>query len=196
MSTVAVVALALVAVLVVAALTVWCVTRVRRLDRLHRRVDAARAGLGGALARRVEVARRVAAALDERSAERLRAAAATADATRAPAPDGRDPAGARQAREAAENALTSRLARVDPNRLSRPLSAELADAQQLVILARRVHNDAVRDTLGLRSRRLVRWLHLVGTAPVPVYFEIVDPEPGGGAAPGADVDSSSRPSVR
>lgn len=196
MSTVLVVGLVLVAVLLVAALTVWCVTRVRRLDRLHRRVDAARAGLGGALARRVEVTGRVAAALDERSATSLRAAAGTADATRAPAPDGRDPAGARQAREAAENALTRQLAAVSQARLSRSLSAELADAQQLVILARRVHNDAVRDTLGLRSRRLVRWLHLAGTAPVPVYFEIVDPEPGGGAPPRADVDSESRPSVR
>lgn len=196
MSTLPVIAVVAVAVLLVVALTVWCVTRVRRLDRLHRRVDAARAGLGAALARRVEVACRIAAALDETAARPLRAAADTADATRAPAPDGRDPAGARQARETAENALTRQLAAVDPAGVSTALSAELADAQQLVILARRVHNDAVRDTLGLRSRRLVRWLHLAGTAPVPVYFEIVDPEPGGRAAPQPDVDSESRPSVR
>ena len=38
-----------------------------------------------------------------------------------------------------------------------------------------VRNDAVRDTLGLRSRRLVRWLRLAGTAPMPTYFEIADP---------------------
>jgi 8-oxo-dGTP pyrophosphatase MutT (NUDIX family) len=44
------------------------------------------------------------------------------------------------------------------------------------MLARRVHNDAVRDTLTLRSRRLVRWLRLAGTAPHPAYFEIVDVE--------------------
>ncbi|RZT86116.1 hypothetical protein EV383_3005 [Pseudonocardia sediminis] len=190
------VGLVLVAVLVVAALTVWCVTRVRRLDRLHRRVDAARAGLGGALARRVEVTARVADVLDAERATALRTAARTAAATGAPAPDGRDPAGARQARETAENALTRQLAAADPARLGRALSAELADAQQLVILARRVHNDAVRDTLGLRSRRLVRWLHLAGTAPVPVYFEIVDPEPAGSAAGPADVDSDGRRSVR
>ncbi|MDN5918782.1 MAG: NUDIX hydrolase [Pseudonocardia sp.] len=195
MNTVLVVGPVLLAVLLVAALTVWCVTRVRRLDRLHRRVDAARAGLGAALARRVEVAGRVAAVLEEKRAGPLRTAARTAAATSAPAPDGRDPAGARQAREVAENALTRQLADADPARSSRALSAELADAQQLVILARRVHNDAVRDTLGLRSRRLVRWLHLAGTAPVPVYFEIVDPEPGG-TSPVADVDSASRPSVR
>ena len=40
-----------------------------------------------------------------------------------------------------------------------------------------MHNDAVRDTLDLRSRRLVRWLRLAGTAPAPVYFEIADPQP-------------------
>jgi hypothetical protein len=40
-----------------------------------------------------------------------------------------------------------------------------------------VHNDAVRDTLDLRSRRLVRGLRLAGTAPAPAYFEIADPPP-------------------
>ncbi len=165
----------LVVVLLVIGLTVWCGARVGRLDRLHRRVDAARAGLGEALRRRVEVAVKVATVLGPVGAP-LHTAARTAGAGYAPAPDGRDPAGARQAREAAENVLTRELAAVDAARLEASLVDELADAQQLVILARRVHNDAVRDTLGLRSRRLVRWLHLAGTAPVPVYFEIVDPE--------------------
>jgi len=35
----------------------------------------------------------------------------------------------------------------------------------------------VRDTLVLRSRRMVRWLRLAGTASAPAYFEIADPEP-------------------
>jgi hypothetical protein len=164
------------AVLVVIGLMVWCGARVTRLDRLHVRVDAARAGMGEALRRRVEVAERVADALGH-AGEPLRTAARTAGAGDAPTPDGRDPAGSRQVREAAENVLTRQLAAVDVAGLGARLTDELADAQQLVILARRVHNDAVRDTLGLRSRRLVRWLHLAGTAPVPVYFEIVDPEP-------------------
>jgi hypothetical protein len=175
-STGALVAIVLAAVIVVTGLTVWCAARVGRLDRLHRRVDAARAGLGEALRRRVAVADRVADALGP-AGEPLRTAARTAGAGDAPTPDGRDPAGSRQAREAAENVLTRHLAAVDTSRLDAALVEELADAQQLVILARRVHNDAVRDTLGLRSRRLVRWLHLTGTAPLPVYFEIVDPEP-------------------
>jgi hypothetical protein len=183
-STTALVLLLAVVLLVVIGLTVWCGARVGRLDRLHRRVDAARAGLGEALRRRVAVAERVADALGPAGAP-LRTAARTAGAGDAPTPDGRDPAGSRQAREAAENVLTRELAAVATARIETSLVDELADAQQLVILARRVHNDAVRDTLGLRSRRLVRWLHLAGTAPVPVYFEIVDPEPDqAGAAAG------------
>ena len=37
------------------------------------------------------------------------------------------------------------------------------------MIARRVYNDAVRDTLALRSHRMVRWLRLAGTAPLPRY---------------------------
>lgn len=52
--------------------------------------------------------------------------------------------------------------------------AELADAEARVLLARRFHNDAVRDTVALRERPLVRALYLRGTAPMPTYFEIVE----------------------
>jgi len=77
--------------------------------------------------------------------------------------------------EAAANALGRALARLDRTTLPADVRAALTDAEQLLVLARRVHNDAVRDTLGLRSRRLVRWLRLAGTAPMPAYFEIADP---------------------
>ena len=43
-----------------------------------------------------------------------------------------------------------------------------------MLLARRFHNDAVRDTLALRLRRPVRWLRLGGRAPLPTYFEIAE----------------------
>ena len=43
-----------------------------------------------------------------------------------------------------------------------------------MLLARRFHNDAVRDTLALRERPPVRWLRLGGTAPLPTYFEIAE----------------------
>jgi hypothetical protein len=185
--------------LLVAIVTVVCVVRARRLDRLHRRTDAARAGLADALDRRGAIALRVADALavSDSGAAPVRTAAQDAlDACRTalrsnrsgadasaphfvqggrPAPDqaglALDPC------EVAENTLTRRLAGVDRGPLPAGLAAELADAEQSVLIARRVHNDAVRDTLDLRSRRLVRWLRLAGTAPAPAYFEIADPQP-------------------
>lgn len=193
------------AALVLLAVVLLCVGRARRLDRLHVRTDAARAAL--------------VAALDRRAA----AALAVAYLARPPTPENRtlgpergNPhpdssvlvpecglgAAARRARvapdggrEAAENALGRALAAVDRTALPAGLAAELADAETLVVLARRVHNDAVRDTLDLRSRRLVRWLRLAGTAPRPAYFEIADPEPTprptGRAPGGADVRSGA-----
>ncbi|MBO0849430.1 MAG: NUDIX domain-containing protein [Pseudonocardia sp.] len=151
-------ALALVVLLVV----VSCVLRANRLDRLHVRTDAARAALLAALERRAVVARAVALQLADES---LRDASARAEST--PAPD----------REAAENDLGRLLGAVDRDRLPAALAAELTDAEQRMMIARRVHNDAVRDTLALRSRRLVRWLRLAGNAPIPGYFEIVEFDP-------------------
>jgi hypothetical protein len=181
--------------LLIAVVTVVCVVRARRLDRLHRRTDAARAGLADALDRRGAVALRVADALAgpglaaARDVPALRVAAhdaleacRTALRGQRPAADPPKPAGLDPC-EVAENTLTRRLAGVDRGRLPAGLAAELADAEQSVLIARRVHNDAVRDTLDLRSRRLVRWLRLAGTAPVPAYFEIADPPPWQPAGP-------------
>ncbi|MFS0900538.1 NUDIX hydrolase, partial [Mycolicibacterium litorale] len=80
----------------------------------------------------------------------------------------------RSAREAAENELSAALALVDPAALPVALVAELADAEARVLLARRFHNDAVRDTLALRERTPVRLLRLGGTAALPSYFEIAE----------------------
>ena len=66
------------------------------------------------------------------------------------------------------------LEHVDPAGIPVGLVAELADAEARVLLARRFHNDAVRDTLALQDRRAVRWLKLGGTAPLPSYFEIAE----------------------
>lgn len=124
-------------------------SRVRRLDRLHRRLDATRAGLEVALA--------------------VRAKAAGELGIDVGVPPGLGPE-----REAAENALGRALGAVDRSGMPEPVAVELTDAERQVELARRLHNDAVRDTLGLRSRRMVRWLHLAGHAPMPAYFEIAD----------------------
>jgi 8-oxo-dGTP pyrophosphatase MutT (NUDIX family) len=113
-------------------------------------------------------------------ADRLRAEAERAERT------------PREEREEAENRLSLQLAAVDRAKLPLALAAELLDAEHRVIIARRVHNDAVRDTLTQRRRRLVRWLKLAGTAKQPEYFEIVEPtlssEPDGAPLP--------RPSAR
>lgn len=143
----------------------WLLATAHRLDRLHVRTDAAWAALDAALARRAVVSRAVAAVGQVGSAgEDLRSIADAAE--RAP----------RQEREAAENLLTRRLAGLERGRLTTAMAGELADAEHRVVLARRVHNDAVRDTLALRRRRVVRWLKIAGTAPMPAYFEIAEPE--------------------
>lgn len=136
-----------------------CLSRANRLDRLHVRADAARAALHAALERRAVVARAIAAGTGD---ERLHATATSAE--RAPMRD----------REEAENDLGRLLMGLDRTALPVGLADELADAEHRVMLSRRVHNDAVRDILALRSRRFVRWLRLAGNAPAPTYFEITD----------------------
>jgi 8-oxo-dGTP pyrophosphatase MutT (NUDIX family) len=151
----------IVVVLLALVVAPWLVGTANRLDRLHVRTDAAWAALDAALARRAVVARAVAAAaLHE---DTLRAVAERAE--QAPRID----------REAAENDLTLQLAAVDRGHLPLALATELVDAEQRVVIARRVHNDAVRDTLAQRRRRAARWFKLAGTARQPEYFEIVEP---------------------
>jgi 8-oxo-dGTP pyrophosphatase MutT (NUDIX family) len=157
----------LLAVLVV--LGTWAYQTANRLDRLHVRYDLSWQALDGALARRAVVARAVAANVfggaTQADAAAARHLAALADAAeRAP----------RQAREACENQLSAALATIDPASLPAGLIAELADAEARVLLARRFHNDAVRDTLALRERSLVQVLRLGGTAALPSYFEIAE----------------------
>lgn len=153
-----------VAVVVVLAVAVWAYQTATRLDRLHVRYDLSWQSLDAALARRAVVARAVAADAYG-SGERCRRLTDLADsAERAP----------RTGRETAENELSAELATVDMSALRPALIAELADAEARVLLARRFHNDAVRDTLALRERRPVRWLRLGGTAPLPTYFEIAE----------------------
>src|SRR5215470_13784330 len=146
--------------------------RANRLDRLHARAEGAASALRTALDRRCDVARAIAntaavspaspapvtspaasvtSAPSAASAAQAEALLAAAAAARRAEPD---------EREAAENELTARLAEVDADALPAELAAEFADAQDSVIVARRVHNDAVRDALALRGTRLARWLAL------------------------------------
>ena len=144
----------------------WGYRTANRLDRLHVRYDLSWQALDAALGRRAVVARAVAAnAFGGPADAEARQLVARADAAEA-AP--------RRAREACENELSAALALVDPAAGPAGLIAELADAEARVVLARRFHNDAVRDTLALRERRLVRWFRLAGTAALPTYFEIAE----------------------
>ena len=202
-------AVVVVALLLLAVVTWICVVRARRLDRLHRRTDAARAGLADALDRRGATALRVAdaiAAAPRPGGEVPILAAVAAAALAGAARDSLDacraalrvPGAGLDRCEVAENTLTRRLAGVDRGLLPAGLAAELADVEQSVLIARRVHNDAVRDTLDLRSRRLVRWLRLAGTAPAPAYFEIAEPpqwrpSPAGAAVSARAGTGSARP---
>ena len=156
---------------VLVGVAVLLTARVRRLARLDARLDAARAALLVALQRRHDAALAAAQALDGRCA---RASADLGRAVAAAGAAGRD----WPDRETAENALGRALAGVERAALADAERSELAEAEQALVLARLVHNDAVRDTLWLRSRRLVRWLRLAGKAPPPRYFEIADPAPG------------------
>lgn len=148
---------ALVVVVVALLLAAWILAIANRLDRLHVRTDAAWAALDATLARRAVVTR---ALLDPA----LSLAASRAESA------------SRAERELAENELSGLLGALDRSSLAPALAAELADAEERVVLARRVHNDAVRDTLRLRRRRKVRYFRLAGTAPLPEYFEFAEPE--------------------
>ncbi|WP_040768406.1 NUDIX domain-containing protein [Tsukamurella sp. 1534] len=158
-TTVLVIGLIVLAVLVVAAMAYQTA---HRLDRLHVRVDLSMQALESALARRAAVARAVAASIPADEGRKLRAAADLAES--APLDE----------REVMENRLSAAIGAIDLESLPRSLVAEIADADTRVTMARRFHNDAVRDTRALRGRRFVRWLHLGGTAPMPRYIDIVD----------------------
>jgi len=156
-----IIVIVLVVLLLVAALRLWITAN--RLDRLHVRTEAAWSALEGALARRVVATRAVAVAggLDHQQSDRLRRLADIADnADRAHRSD-------------AENDLSRALSSVPPASKS-DLAAELADASERVLLARRFYNDAVRDTRALRAVWFTKVFGLAGRAAMPDYFEIAE----------------------
>jgi hypothetical protein len=128
-----------------------------RLDRLHVRTDAAWAALDAALYQR-------ALAVSALNGNVALCGAALAAVHAQPS-----------AREELENELGRVLFVLNRGGLAPASASRLVDAEQRVVIARRVYNDAVRDTLALRSHRMVRWLRLAGTAPLPRYFEIAEP---------------------
>ncbi|PSJ28602.1 hypothetical protein B7P34_11400 [Streptosporangium nondiastaticum] len=148
-----------------------------RLDRLHSRIDAARAALDAQLLRRASVAQELGTAgvLDPAASIVLYQAAHAA----------------RQAeeehREVAESELSQALRAVfaeapqvevvrDAPGGEESLT-ELSEAVRRVPMARRFHNDAVRAARAVRKHRVVRWFRLAGHAPFPMAFEMDDEPP-------------------
>jgi hypothetical protein len=158
-------------VAVVALLAAWVTWTATRVDRLHSRVDAARATLDAQLVRRAAAAQAMVDRLPDQVDPHL------AGALRAAAREALDADDA--VRESAENDLGRALADLPTELLERPgpglareLLHDLAEASSRVVLARRFYNDAVRDTRALRGRRLPRLLRLGAHRPLPRFFEI------------------------
>jgi hypothetical protein len=163
-------------VLVVLASGWWLTWTASRLDRLHARVEGARAALDAQLVRRASTTLEVATSglLDPASAVLL--AAAAQDARDA------DP----DLRELAESDLTKALhaalteetvAALAADPVGAVMLGELSSAAHRVALSRRFHNDAVRAVRVVRGTRTVRWLRLAGHAPMPPSFEMDDSTP-------------------
>lgn len=154
----------LVGFLALVAVAGWLSWTATRLDRMHHRIEVARASLAAQLLRRSGAAVELATsgALDPARSLLL---VDSAHQARAAAPDDF---------ETAESDLSRALRAVftDPDEvralLERPgvaeLVKELATDCRKVTLARRFHNDVVVSARVLRSRRRVRWLGLAGRA--------------------------------
>ncbi|MEU0841769.1 hypothetical protein ABZ370_20170 [Streptomyces sp. NPDC005962] len=163
-----------VALVVVAVYLSWTAGR---LDRLHSRLDAARAALDAQLLRRASIAQELGTAgvLDPASSMVLYQAAHAARQSE------------EEHREVAESELSQALRAVfeEPAQVEAVREApggeaaleELAEAVRRVPMARRFHNDAVRAARALRRHRAVRWFRLAGHAPFPLAFEMEDEPP-------------------
>lgn len=148
-----------------------------RLDRLHARIDAARAALDAQLLRRASVAQELATSgvLDPAASIVLYEAAHAARQAE------------EEQREVAESELSQALRAVfaEAQQVEAVRAApggeeaanELAQAVRRVPMARRFHNDAVRAARALRRHRKVRWFRLAGHAPFPMAFEMDDEPP-------------------
>jgi hypothetical protein len=164
-------------VVVAVGVALWLTWTANRLDRIHHRIDVARAAFDAQLLRRSGAALELATSDSLDPPSRLVLVDAAHHARNA----GPDEV------ETAESALSQalravlgdeeavRLLRDDPDLA--PLVDELATSCARVELARRFHNDAVASALALRSRRRVRLLRLAGHAPQPRTLELDDATP-------------------
>jgi hypothetical protein len=165
---------------VLALVAMWLAWTAGRLDRLHLRLETARASLDTQLARRAGLAAELASteAVDPASALLLLEASGRARAETGPE------------RWQAESELTEVLRHVglpepggdplvadalvaDPQ-VADPLLADLDDAARRAGMARRIHNDLAVATRAMHDRRRVRWFRLAGRAERPELVEFDD----------------------
>jgi len=168
-----------VAVVVLAALGLWLSWTANRLDRIHHRIDVARASLETQLLHRSGTALELATsgALDPARSLLL---VDCAHQARAAAPDDF---------ESAESDLSEALRAVfaDADEVQElkqdpavgQLIDELARDCRKVVLARRFHNGVMVSARVLRSRRRVRWLRLTGRAADLESVDLDDEPPDG-----------------
>ena len=163
-----------VVVLAVALLVAgWLSWTAGRLDRMHLRVEGARAALDAALARRRALAFELSASGGTDPASALLLADA---ATR---PVDTEPADEQWQRESDLSAVLRAVAAEQGVSVGFPedVWSELEPAMGRVTLARRIHNDLVGTTLALRARRRVRWFRLAGKAPAAAMIAFDDQAP-------------------
>ena len=150
-----------------------------RLDRLHARVEGAGEALDAQLVRRASVVLELASSglLDPAAALLL---AESARRARDAEPEHR-PGAESDLSRALRAALAPDILDTDvvEDPIGRQELVELGAACRRVQLARRFHNDAVRATLTVRSKPLIRLFRLAGHARMPVSFEIDDEAPEG-----------------
>ena len=159
--------------------------RAGRIDRLHARVEMARAALDVTLLRRSSVALELATSglLDPATSLLL---AGAVHGTRQGGAGGMDPPGqgSDRPRDLAESDLTRALraafsqpgfrASLSGKEGADELLAEVEAAAHQVFLARKFYNDVVAATREARRRPLARILRLSGRAKVPEFFEMDD----------------------
>jgi hypothetical protein len=184
----------------VAVLGVYVSWRAGRLDRLHARLEAARAALDVALVRRSSVALEFASSglLDPATSLLLASVAHDARSAQSGRGNGSAESTQQNGQELPESDLTRALravfgqpgfrASLDGTEGAEELLTELESAAHQVFLARKFYNDAVAATRAARRRPLARLLRLAGGAPLPEFFEIEDSLVGAGeAGQGADM---------
>ncbi|MGW0226986.1 hypothetical protein ACWDWO_01625 [Actinopolymorpha singaporensis] len=154
-----------------------------RIDRLHARLDAARAVLEAQLFRRAAIALEVATSGMLDPATSLLVIDAAQRSSAADDEEEREVAGSDLSKALAvvfPDVETSQEIATEPG--AAELLAELGAACRRVEMARRFHNDTVATTRALRGRRLVRWFRLAGHARMPTTVEM-DVTPPAGLAP-------------